>query len=99
KRDSNRPRKPSAYPPRRPPVASRQPANRTLPASNTTQSKCENLDFRACNLPRGSQRGGAMDLEAFQRGLAGLFGGDLRADNPDDRRFAAGLVDVPGMAP
>jgi predicted O-methyltransferase YrrM len=39
-----------------------------------------------------------MDLEAFQAGLAGLFGGDLRADHPVDRRFAAVLADVPGMA-
>jgi predicted O-methyltransferase YrrM len=39
-----------------------------------------------------------MDLEAFQGGLAGLFGGDLRADHPVDRRFAAVLADVPGMA-
>jgi predicted O-methyltransferase YrrM len=39
-----------------------------------------------------------MDLEAFQAGLAGLFGGDLRADHPVDRRFRAVLADVPGMA-
>jgi predicted O-methyltransferase YrrM len=39
-----------------------------------------------------------MDLEAFQAGLAGLFGGDLRADHPVDRRFQAVLADVPGMA-
>ena len=39
-----------------------------------------------------------MDLEAFQAALAGLFGGDLRADHPTDRRFRAVLDDVPGMA-
>jgi predicted O-methyltransferase YrrM len=39
-----------------------------------------------------------MDLEAFQAGLAGLFGGDLRAEHPVDRRFRAVLADVPGMA-
>jgi predicted O-methyltransferase YrrM len=39
-----------------------------------------------------------MDLEAFQAKLAGLFGGDLRADHPLDRRFRDVLADVPGMA-
>jgi predicted O-methyltransferase YrrM len=39
-----------------------------------------------------------MDLEAFQAKLAGLFGGDLRADHPVDRRFRDVLADVPGMA-
>jgi predicted O-methyltransferase YrrM len=39
-----------------------------------------------------------MDLEAFQANLAGLFGGDLRADHPVDRRFRDLLADVPGMA-
>lgn len=39
-----------------------------------------------------------MNLEAFQAGLAGLFGGDLRADHPVDRRFQKVLADVPGMA-
>jgi predicted O-methyltransferase YrrM len=39
-----------------------------------------------------------MDLEAFQAKLAGLFGGDLRADQPVDRRFRDVLADVPGMA-
>jgi predicted O-methyltransferase YrrM len=39
-----------------------------------------------------------MDLETFQANLAGLFGGDLRADHPVDRRFRDLLADVPGMA-
>jgi predicted O-methyltransferase YrrM len=39
-----------------------------------------------------------MDLEAFQAKLAGLFGGDLRADHPVDRRFRDVVADVPGMA-
>ncbi len=39
-----------------------------------------------------------MDLEAFQAALPGLFGGDLRADHPVDRRFTRLLGDVPGMA-
>jgi len=39
-----------------------------------------------------------MDLEAFQANLPGLFGGDVRADHPVDRRFGAVLADVPGMA-
>ena len=39
-----------------------------------------------------------MDLEAFQARLAGLFGGDLRADHPVDRRFRDVVADVPGMA-
>jgi predicted O-methyltransferase YrrM len=39
-----------------------------------------------------------MDLEAFQAALPGLFGGDLRADHPVDRRFRAVVADVPGMA-
>jgi predicted O-methyltransferase YrrM len=39
-----------------------------------------------------------MDLEAFPAALAGLFGGDLRADHPVDRRFREVLADVPGMA-
>jgi predicted O-methyltransferase YrrM len=39
-----------------------------------------------------------MDLEAFQANLPGLFGGDVRADHPVDRRFGDVLADVPGMA-
>jgi predicted O-methyltransferase YrrM len=39
-----------------------------------------------------------MDLEAFQANLPGLFGGDVRADHPVDRRFGAVLAGVPGMA-
>jgi predicted O-methyltransferase YrrM len=39
-----------------------------------------------------------MDLEGFQAALAGLFGGDLRADHPVDRRFREVVADVPGMA-
>jgi predicted O-methyltransferase YrrM len=39
-----------------------------------------------------------MDLEAFQAKLAGLFGGDLRADHPVGRRFRDVVADVPGMA-
>ena len=39
-----------------------------------------------------------MDLEAFQANLPGLFGGDVRADHPVDRRFGAVLAAVPGMA-
>src|SRR5512133_3383303 len=39
-----------------------------------------------------------MDLEAFQANLPGLFGGDVRADRPVDRRFGDVLADVPGMA-
>jgi predicted O-methyltransferase YrrM len=39
-----------------------------------------------------------MDLEAFQAALPGLFGGDLHADHPVDRRFTRLLGDVPGMA-
>jgi predicted O-methyltransferase YrrM len=39
-----------------------------------------------------------MDLEAFQAALPGVFGGDLRADHPVDRRFRAVMADVPGMA-
>jgi predicted O-methyltransferase YrrM len=39
-----------------------------------------------------------MDLEGFQAALVGLFGGDLRADHPVDRRFRELVADVPGMA-
>jgi predicted O-methyltransferase YrrM len=39
-----------------------------------------------------------MDLEAFQAALAGLFGGDLLAEHPVDRRFREVVADVPGMA-
>jgi predicted O-methyltransferase YrrM len=46
----------------------------------------------------GVQRSGAMDLEAFQAALAGLFGGDLLAEHPVDRRFREVVADVPGMA-
>jgi predicted O-methyltransferase YrrM len=39
-----------------------------------------------------------MDLEGFQAALPGLFGGDLRADHPVDRRFREVVADVAGMA-
>jgi predicted O-methyltransferase YrrM len=39
-----------------------------------------------------------MDLEAFQAALAGLFGGNLLAEHPVDRRFREVVADVPGMA-
>jgi predicted O-methyltransferase YrrM len=39
-----------------------------------------------------------MDVEAFQRELPGLYGGDLAAPHPVDRRFKDLMADVPGMA-
>ena len=39
-----------------------------------------------------------MDIEAFQAALPALFGGDLDADHPLDRRFRDLVADVPGMA-
>jgi len=39
-----------------------------------------------------------MDIQAFQRRLPALYGGDLYAEHPVDRRFRELVDDVPGMA-
>ncbi len=39
-----------------------------------------------------------MDIEAFRAGLPQVFGGDLQAPHPRDRRFRRLMDDVPGMA-
>ncbi|MDP9343274.1 MAG: class I SAM-dependent methyltransferase [Actinomycetota bacterium] len=39
-----------------------------------------------------------MDIQAFQERLPALYGGDLYAEHPVDRRFRELMDDVPGMA-
>jgi predicted O-methyltransferase YrrM len=39
-----------------------------------------------------------VDIEAFRAGLPQVFGGDLQAPHPRDRRFRRLMDDVPGMA-
>ncbi len=39
-----------------------------------------------------------MDIDRFRTGLADIYGGDLGADHPVDRRFRKLMDDVPGMA-
>src|SRR5438876_1105366 len=39
-----------------------------------------------------------MDIQTFQERLPALYGGDLYAAHPEDRRFRELMDDVPGMA-
>src|SRR6266511_484692 len=54
------------------------------------------MGFRSPSRNREKQH--SVDIEAFRAGLPQVFGGDLQAPHPRDRRFRRLMDDVPGMA-